>query len=231
MNKIIYPVNLQNLEALLQMMGGEIKDDFTLGAIRNTEQRVGSNAHYNSDGVEIADEYYNDTILTLRKNKYGTGITIRLYQGTTDPGKYIRQNPYRGVSGTGAIVPGWYDTIYQEGLHGEFPALIQVSGKYFYVYRDSDKDDTLSLRNSTIERGSGFQFHRRRGDRVLVGQASGGCQVPLVEDDFEEIMRDFRAYNRGPACSYFLLHSHWLNSLEAAQRDWVAIQQAIANIS
>lgn len=228
--RLIYPMNLDNLPAVLEIMGGGLKADFTLGGIRNTQQRVGSTARFGDDGIEIADEYYNDTILTARNNKYDTGIKLKPYQATTDTGKHVRQHPYKGTSGTGAIVPGLYPLIYGEGKHGDYPALIQRPDVPFYVYRDSDQDDTLELSNSTIEKGYGFNCHRRRGDRVLVGQASGGCQVPLVENDFEELIHDFRTWNKGQYCSYFLINSHWLNDLNAAEKEWAAIQEAISQL-
>lgn len=238
-----HPVNLTNLQTVISMcyaqQGNDISqraqvfDDFTLIGIRNTEQGVYSEARHTDQGILIADEFYNDTFVTLRANKYGaqTGQKIKVYQGTTDPGKHVRHYPYEGTSGTGAIVPGiQYLGIYELGKHGEFVALVQTNG-YFWIYRDADKDQNLLLNLATIEKGYGFNFHRRRGDRVLVGQASGGCQVPLIEDDSEEIFSDVEKHNGGPRVSYVIVNSHWLTDMQAAEREISAIHARVKELT
>jgi hypothetical protein len=93
---------------------------------------------------------FDDFLLCIYKTDRGEWV-VDLYECTTDPGWYYRQNPIN-PKGTGYVKPGQYINSHTMGLHKGKEAFVQCGN--ITVYRDNDKD--LQLEPTTQETGSGY---------------------------------------------------------------------------
>ncbi len=105
---------------------------------------------------------------------------IQQYECTTDPGMHWCKNPMNR-KGAAILKEGQYRSAYKLGRHqGRYKALVQQ--KTVDVYRDSNKNCSYDLDESTVERGLfGINIHRatsRKNARSYrVDKWSAGCQV------------------------------------------------------
>jgi len=131
-------------------------------------------------------------------NKFNDWITIfymldgkwiqKLFQATTDPGTYYRENPMN-VNGTLIIKPGQYRGVYKIGEHRGYTALQQQ--KNFTVYRDANRDGVLDTEDVDEQEGIfGANIHRASSQHTStnVDRWSAGCQVFADPDDFNIFM-------------------------------------------
>lgn len=113
---------------------------------------------------------------------------------TTCPGITYLKKPLAGTSGTAILVPGQYIDCWELGQHrNSHLALIQTGGKV-KVYRDSNRDDVIDCRNSTIENGYfGINLHRAStSDLDDVNSYSAGCQVWKYHGPHLKLMQTFQ---------------------------------------
>jgi len=114
-------------------------------------------------------------------------IILRLWPGTTDPGKYYLQN-LMNPSGAFIMMPGQYQGAYKIGLHHTQDALVQIGN--IRGYRDNNKDSILNYDMSKIYEGSrfGVNIHHKENDSENIGMGSAGCQVFKNTPDHAEFM-------------------------------------------
>jgi hypothetical protein len=131
---------------------------------------------------------FDDYICLAYRDDDGSPI-VRMYNATTDPGKYWLEHPMN-TKGTAILVPGQYRSSHQIAKHqGKYEALCQ-RGKV-QVYRDDDKDTEHDLDPETIDEGYfGINIHRSNPytESYYVNKWSAGCQVFRTVDDFNEFM-------------------------------------------
>lgn len=213
-------------ERVLNLMGYQLFDDCNLITVHNTHD---AQFHENGD-ITLFGDRYDDEIVWIYGDRYkrgggSIGMVAEVFPGTSQPGKGVLEEYYQGTNGAGTIAPGRYPTILTPDKWGDFDALLQREGRYYYVFRDGDKNDSNTLSIASVERGSGFQYHRRRGDREHVKRSFGGCRGTLQEAHFERSLEIHRRYNSGPNISETVIYSHWLNAPdEQVAAEWNALK-------
>ena len=174
-------------------------------------------------GVRVNDSQSNkfDDFIGIAYLNGSMVQQLAWYPATTDPGKYYLQNPLNRA-GTLILIPGFYENVYQKGLHGKegknpYPALEQVgSMKYvrdnnkdmsldFSLYRDPDK-----LKDNLIAGVFKTNIHRASQYKILqtIEQYSAGCQVIRDVANFGKLMalvNEQIIHGHGDTCSYALL--------------------------
>lgn len=129
----------------------------------------------NSDNIS---NKFDDRIGILYKD-LGGAWQASIWEGTTDPGEYARENPMN-LDGTAIIVPGFHPKCYKFGKHKGYDAMEQIA-PMVYV-RDNNKNKVLDF----LYKISGWKAFRQLGktnihyagkDSILVDKWSYGCQV------------------------------------------------------
>lgn len=155
---------------------------------------------------DLAPNQFNDWI-TVMYRQDGRWLQFA-FPATTDPGTYYRNNPMN-VAGTAVLKAGQYRGSHMVGLHTGYEALRQKGE--LAVYRDANRNDTLELDESKVQRGTGFlvDIHRANPDRPSksVDKWSAGCQVfqdPIQFGFFMELAKKSAKLN-GNSFTYTLL--------------------------
>jgi len=147
----------------------------------------------NIGGIRVEVDYniYDDFIFVAYRDDSGMA-KLKVYEATTDPGKYWLNNPMN-PKGCAILIPGQYGKSHAIGLHrGKYEALVQV-GKV-KVYRDNDRDNEhdVNPEEVTTDQGMfGINVHRSNPYKAsnIVDKWSAGCQVFSDPDDFKEFMK------------------------------------------
>ena len=171
---------------------------------------------FNICGIRVVDDsmvdQFNDFLL------FGTLTNVYVLKACTKPSKYWTENPvtYKGVTGSGHLVPGYYPDVWMFGIHGAsnpnfaHDAFIQVG--QFKFARDENRNGKIEP-GEAIQTGSdtGFNCHRasKLRDETSPGLYDAGCQVAQHEPDFHamtELFKGTRMYieNKLVRVSYLL---------------------------
>lgn len=140
---------------------------------------IGVRANTNGKVTNLFDDIL---VLIYRTNN---GILQRkLYNITTEPGRYYMTNGSTNYKGTAILVPGQYKSCWKLGKHkGQYKALVQA--KPVKVYRDNNKNDIYDCEPSTIDTGVfGINIHKAKGFSKQIDKWSAGCQVFANSADF-----------------------------------------------
>lgn len=120
---------------------------------------------------------------------YLAGVPIiSIFDCTTDPGTYYRENPL-SVRGTAILPPGQYAGLWRIGQHqGKYEALVQQ--RPVAVWRDSNRDAQLDFGGEQENGLFGINCHRATaaGTSRQVDKWSAGCQVLASSQDFAVLM-------------------------------------------
>ncbi|MEL4896103.1 hypothetical protein [Crocosphaera sp. Alani8] len=133
------------------------------------------NGSFNNDQANL----WNDEIAILVFEN-GTPKLKCCYLGTTEPGRTVTQNPYRGTTGAARLDTGHHQDLWQVGLHRGYEALAQNSNAARLV-RDRNKnysrDDKV-----TVETGRGINLHTTKttGWRGSAGGGLSKIGLPAV---------------------------------------------------
>jgi len=109
-----------------------------------------------------------------------TNNTIKIYQGTTDPGW---KSTTESTKGAAHLCLGYHQGIWAIGIHGKHnpifahEAFIQVGG-HVTIWRDSDRDGEQDNNEKILKGWFGLNMHRASihgSDHI--GPYSEGCQV------------------------------------------------------
>ena len=155
-----------------------------------------------------SSNHFDDNINVVYRNR-DKEWEVFTAAATTDPGRTSLIRPVNR-KGTAILVPDQYRGSHKIGLHrGRYTALIQ-SGAKVAVWRDNDKDRSLDMDDSKIEKGFfGINIHRAsaRGETSLVNSYSAGCQVFQDVNDFYKFMElcESSAEKYGDRFTYTLL--------------------------
>lgn len=154
------------------------------------------------------DDDFDDFLLP-----YDTSEVV-VSQATTVPGKYYTDNPvtYKGVTGAGRLVRGYYKNSHIIGIHGRrYPdyaheAWLQCGVLKFA--RDVNKDGIIEV-GEPVQEGAdtGFNIHRCGRNEIAkyVGKNSAGCQVSSDAKVHEYAISMYkRSARNGKAISYLL---------------------------
>jgi len=133
---------------------------------------------------------YNDKLYVLYRTPdvgLPTDWKIKEFEVTSIPGEYWLENPMN-VLGSGAIAPGFYRSLWQDGYFRGERALIQINN--IRAYRDNNKDKKYDFNDKTIMTWgpeAGFFLHGSfAGDNPnLVGKSSAGCIVIRNKKDYD----------------------------------------------
>lgn len=144
-----------------------------------------------TSGMEVGT--FNDILGCAYKDDFGTP-TVEVFDGTTDPGIYWKQNPL-DTNGTATVVPGQYRRLWQFGLHnGKYEALIQT-GNSIRVWRDPSRDPKTfhvdPLNSKVYEGYFGINMHHaylNEGETNNNFLSSAGCSVFKDEKNFNRMM-------------------------------------------
>jgi len=120
--------------------------------------------------------------------KSGGVWQLRLWRGTTDPGRHHLQQPGNS-GGTAILKPGQCRGLWQLGLHRKsYQALVQT-GNEVTVWRDVNRNQMLDFDGSHQDKGYfGINFHKAGTHSQTVDRWSAGCQVFGDQANFEEAM-------------------------------------------
>ena len=158
--------------------------------------------------LDLQSNAFNDWLCVWHVRANGC-VPFYTFQATTDPGVYWRERP-ENVKGVAMMVPGQYRGLWRLGMHqGAYKALVQNND--VTVYRDGNKDATLSANAAVVETGKfGINCHRAResGASGSVDKWSAGCQVLADADDFAFLLTlcDRQVANgKGSTFTYTLL--------------------------
>jgi hypothetical protein len=138
---------------------------------------------------------------------------VLLFDGTTDPGIYYRENPIN-VDGTAILALGHHPGCWVLGAHkGKYPALVQKAP--MRVHRDANQDKELDT-DTTIDEGLfGINLHCASQSIVSmqVDKWSAGCQVTADHLDLNIVVALARkaASLYGNSFSYTLLSEEQLS--------------------
>ena len=118
--------------------------------------------------------------------------TLKLYDGTTDPGIYWLKN-LMNPAGAAILKEGQYKKAYGLGLHRGLPALVQVNPMWYF--RDKNRDNNHDMNPSTLVlENAATNLHRasKTGKSINISGAtygwSAGCQVIADVKDMEELL-------------------------------------------
>lgn len=171
-----------------------------------------TNGQYNLNvfairSLDTVSNRFDDLVCLLYKNEKNIWV-LKKYDATTDPGKYYRENPMN-VNGTAIIIPGFYRSVYQIGLHNnKYEALRQYRPMRYW--RDRNRDNKLDMCGKVYEEIAYTNIHRatnvKGSTSIQVDKWSAGCNVIASYDDFAEFMYIcHRAANKyGNSFSYTL---------------------------
>jgi len=171
-----------------------------------------TNGQYNLNvfairSLDTVSNRFDDLVCLLYKNEKNIWV-LKKYDATTDPGKYYRENPMN-VNGTAIIIPGFYKSVYQIGLHNnKYEALRQYRPMRYW--RDRNRDNKLDMCGHVYEEIAYTNIHRatnvKGSTSIQVDKWSAGCNVIASYDDFAEFMYIcHRAANKyGNSFSYTL---------------------------
>ena len=147
--------------------------------------------------IGINSNKFDDIIGVAYINERGD-TTLRVWQGTTDPGAYWLTRPMN-PQGTFILAPGQHKNCYEVGQHqGKYEALVQV--KAVTGYRDNDRDNIIGKmdRKGRIKYESehmvtgtyGINIHRSNPytKSYVVDKWSAGCQVFESARDYDFFM-------------------------------------------
>lgn len=137
---------------------------------------------------------FDDWLLVF--HQFGGVWDVRYYQITTDPSPFFLRNP-RYEKGTAILKEDQYKGAYKLDIHkrgrkGGHKALCQRHSEVS-VYRDRNRDGTMSFNSATVESGM-FGINIHRGPRnaqwnVENTRYSEGCQVFADDRKFNEFIR------------------------------------------
>lgn len=199
-----------------------LKNKLTEKAVADAMARKGyayfRNGDYNLNIIGIRSDQnrkvtnkFDDYLLVLYY--VDKQLNIKVYNITTEPGRYYIQNKLGNPKGTAILVPGQYRGCWQIGKHnGKYDALVQV--KPVAVYRDSNKDMMYDY-NKTDKGLFGINIHRSNpyGTSATIDNWSAGCQVFANSKDFAEFMELCNEQRKryGNSFTYTLLDERDLN--------------------
>lgn len=138
-------------------------------------------------GGKVTNKFDDILILLYRVNGE---LVKKVYNITTEPGRYYMQYKLGNAKGTAILVPGQYRGCWMIAKHnGKYDALCQR--KAVSVYRDGNKDSKYDLLPKSIDTGIfGINIHRSNPNvtSTEVNDWSAGCQVFASPRDFKEFM-------------------------------------------
>lgn len=185
-----------------------------------TFRTQGKNYNLNLIGIrsnDLSPNKFNDLLYVVWV--YGGKYHCRVYEITTDPGTYYRENPLN-VNGTAILKEGQHPAMWKLGYHrGSYEALVQKSP--CTVWRDNDMDDELDFVDGTQDEGMfGINCHRANANResTQVDKWSAGCQVfadPLEYDDFINLCKNAEN-NWGNSFTYTLINEKDVSKVKRA---------------
>lgn len=174
----------------------------------NNVNTIGIRSTANDENGDKVPNRFNDLIVICYK-VHGDW-RLFAYPATTIPGLHYFSQPYDPAYGTGIIVPGFYQGVYELGLHFGKPALQQVGP--FRCYRDSNRDSTIDLDPATIRAGLyAMNLHYAWHGATTVDNGSAGCQVVAygaADPEYVELISHYRAAlaaGQPKRCSYALV--------------------------
>ncbi len=138
----------------------------------------------------LVPDKFDDTLIVFHHFMNDWHITY--YPATTDPSIHYLKKPIT-KKGTAILLEGQYKGAYQIDKHnGKYYALCQRI-EMVSVYRDNDKNGSLLMDDSTIEKGFfGINIHKgpKNGDWGSDNNPrySAGCQVFADSRHFKDFM-------------------------------------------
>lgn len=230
----IYRPTMAEVKAVVTgVLGGEWFEDvnrpydLNLGGIRNDLEPDAEYTGEQDQVLVVSENRFNDWLYTAFMDENGE-MQFELYPATVDPGIPWRIDPKRGPNGgVGAVREGFYKLVYELGMHGPREALEQ-KGPPFFVYRDNDRNEVLTLDPKTQEKGWGFNLHYMGDGGEYVNKWSGGCQGPRYKKDWEriiELVKKQRDHGLGTKVSYAMMRLSWMGDMDLGTQDFNAIQQ------
>ncbi|WP_271270233.1 hypothetical protein [Aliamphritea hakodatensis] len=168
-----------------------ITTDLIRAACQRLDYKFFEYGDYNLNivGIRTADDKANtfNDFITVSFKVQGEW-RLYVFDATTDPGVYYRQNPLN-VLGTAILAAGQHPGAFKLGKHrGLYPALVQASP--LPVHRDNDKDAELDTTGLVDEGWHGINMHHASARWVskLVDKWSAGCQVLASKADLDFIV-------------------------------------------
>lgn len=149
----------------------------------------------NMIGVRTGTKFTNafDDVMHFLYKVNGSWVH-KVYQITTDPGKYYLQGAGKLSKGTAILVPGQHKYIYGAHHKSNLKKRYEALNPYEYlstVFRDKNRDDKYDMDPSTIETGEfHINIHRSDKSRKLprVNKWSAGCQVFNDPKEYKEFL-------------------------------------------
>lgn len=162
------------------------------------------------DNIKQDDTFNDALVVTYKEDNH---YIRRVFDVTTDPGKYYLINP-TNKKGTAIIKPGQYVDAYAIGKHNnKYNALCQRL-KDIDVYRDNNKDDILDMKDSATDKGMfGCNIHKSYNSGK-VGKNSAGCTVFRYDNDFDSFMKMCERHSKlyGNKFTYTVIESKVLGN-------------------
>lgn len=176
-------------------------------------------------GTSSADDMFDDLLgIAIEISGVVPVPILRLYQGTTDPGKWWTLNPvtYKKVKGAAHLREGFWKGIWKVGTHAKgtafaHEALVGASG-IIEFWRDTNENCIYDPAIDVIqkERNDIIGINRHRAgldDPANIGLYGAGCQVKRYHKEHLEEMQLIKnsfTYTQDPNClfDYFLINKN-----------------------
>ena len=157
-------------------------------------------------GLSSARDMFDDLICICIV--MGMGVVpvpvLKVYEATTDPGKWWTLNPvtYKGVKGAAHLCPGFYKDMWQRGIHAKGSAFaheaLVASSARIRFWRDANKNSIYDPATDPIQEdynyNIGINCHRAGlDDPENIGKYGAGCQVIHHHHDQEEMIAMIKA--------------------------------------